>query len=97
MRLHLNHCSLYSLMKKKPDHFVYKAIRQMFKVAGHKYSEDILKQGDWFQKYEWDKSQQKKYKRWFLKTAQKELHLNRAIAEKEYSWFNLMWGLKDKV
>lgn len=66
---------------------------------------DFGKDG-WYSTHSWDKKQEKKFKDWFylfLKNKKKRNEIftyretyNKKIFEDMYSWFNLMWGWKQK-
>ena len=78
--------------KNKIDKFILEAVQQLFKTIGEKYTPEFVLDKTWFQKKQWDVQQEKKFKKWFISTARKRLGWNKTLSEKEYSWFNLMWG-----
>ena len=78
--------------KNKVDKFILEAVKKMFSTIGEKYTAEFVLDKTWFQKKQWDVQQEKKFKKWFISTARKRLGWNKALSEKEYSWFNLMWG-----
>ncbi len=79
----------------KYDKFIKKSLNQMFTVVGFEcFDEKFTKQEDWYTKATWSKIQENKFKQWFIKEAKKDLKFNKVTAEKEFAWFNLMWGWK---
>lgn len=52
----------------------------------------------WFQHFEWTQEESDNYKKWFIEFFQKNVspRLSKKILEKEWQWFNLMYGLKIK-
>lgn len=50
----------------------------------------------WFQYYTWTSEEQSTYKEWFIKFLKNNVKpkLNKERIEREFFWFDLMWGLK---
>lgn len=81
--------------QSKIDKFVYKALDRMFSMVGFDgFDESFTKQDDWYSKKSWSADDQDKFREWFIMTARKDLKWNKKCAEREFSWFNLMWGWK---
>lgn len=81
---------------KKIDIFLTKALTKMFELIGEVYSDDRVKEERWFSKKEWSIEKRNEFKVWFYEQAKKDLKWNKNTIEKEYCWFNLMWGWKVK-
>jgi hypothetical protein len=82
-------------MSNKYDKFVTKALDKMFTYAGFEgLDKEFTKQEDWYMQKTWTQEQSDDFKQWFITEAKKDLKFNRTMAEKEYSWFGLMWGWK---
>ena len=76
--------------------FIENAINKMFEIAGHevRYVDIKNSQEAWYQKYTMTKEQEETWKQWFLKEVVAEKIINKSLAEKEFMWFNLSYGLK---
>jgi hypothetical protein len=82
-------------MSNKYDKFVTKALDKMFTYVGFEgLDKEFTKQEDWYMQKTWTQEQSDDFKQWFITEAKKDLKFNRTMAEKEYSWFDLMWGWK---
>jgi hypothetical protein len=80
---------------KKENEFLEKALDKMFQMVGFDgWDREFTKQPDWFTQKSWPEKDIKNYKSWFLKEIKKDLKLNKQLAEKEWSYFFLMWGWK---
>ena len=68
----------------------------MFVIAGHSVTyEDIKDRKDhWWAEWTMTYSQADEWKVWGAEYLQKNLKLNKVLAEKEMQWVNLQWGLK---
>ncbi len=81
----------------KTNKFLTKALNKMFSVVGMKgWDKDFTKQENWFSLKTWTTKQRDQYKKWFMSEIKKDLKLNKKLAEKEWSWFYLMWGWKEE-
>jgi hypothetical protein len=71
-------------------------INEMFSHAGHDVTfEDVIgRQDAWYTDWEMTVAQHEAWKKWGKKYLMKNLGLLSATAEKEMSWFSLMYGLK---
>lgn len=82
----------------KTDKFVREAIEKMMEMAGkQKTYDEVLEYSkdhpDWFREQSWDISTEEEFKAWFISTIRKQkIVRSKKQAEKEYSYFNLMWG-----
>ena len=95
--LHLENFKEITGMKiKKVDIFLTKALTKMFELIGEVYSDDRVKEERWFSKKEWSEEKSNEFKVWFCEQAKKDLRWDKNTIEKEYGWFNLMWGWKIK-
>jgi len=75
-------------------------IVEMLAYAGHKVNfksiQDWKKETPWYQYYTIKKGRMEKFKEEiFLPRVQKAFKINKDSAEKEWGWFNLMYGLKE--
>ena len=70
----------------------------MFEIANHTMTfEQLLKEEDgWYQRYTMTTEQHKQWKNWTYKKAKKLFRWNKKHIQKEFMWFDLMWGLKIK-
>ena len=80
------------ISEKKVDKFLNKALSKMFQCVGLKYTQEFTKQEDWYMLHSWDAAAIAKYKAWFVAQAQKHFKWTKIKAEKEWSYFFLMWG-----
>ena len=79
---------------KQVDKFLVKALKKMFQCVHIKYTEKFTKQPDWYLLHSWDAATVTKYKAWFIAQARKHFKWTKTKAEKEWSYFFLMWGWK---
>lgn len=49
---------------------------------------------DWFMYYTFTEEEAEEFKKWAILVIKKALKCRKKIAEKEFSWFNLAYGLK---
>jgi len=82
--------------EQKREKAVIDLINQMFIIAGHQVTYDDVKdrKDNWFQQWEMTVQQSDEWKKWGIEYLRKNLKINKASAEKEMLWVNLMWGLK---
>ena len=82
--------------EQKREQAVVDLINQMFIIAGHQVTYDDIKdrKDNWFQQWEMTVEQADEWKKWGVEYLRKNLKINKASAEKEMLWVNLMWGLK---
>jgi hypothetical protein len=68
----------------------------MFVIAGHEVTfEDIKdRKDDWFTQWTMTVAQSEEWREWGIAYLRKNLKMNKGLAEKEMTWFNLQWGLK---
>jgi len=50
----------------------------------------------WCTYYTWTDEESNKFEEWAIDTLRKDMKWSKEKAEKEYGWFNLMYGLKIK-
>ncbi len=79
----------------KYNKFVEKVLKEMFQLVGLEYSPEFCAKKEWYLKKSWDEKTENEFKRFFIKSAQKDLKLNKSMAEKEFLWFNLAYGWKE--
>lgn len=80
---------------KNTDKFLEKAMNKMFQAVGMKgWDKEFTNQKNWFCLKTWTLDQSQEYKKWFLIEIKKDLKITKKQAEKEWSWFYLMWGWK---
>jgi hypothetical protein len=81
------------MSKNKTDKFLEKALDKMFQAVGlASWDRELTKKQNWYMEHSWTEEQIDEYKKWFVRTAIKDLKLNKQLALKEWSWFFLMWG-----
>jgi len=51
---------------------------------------------NWFQYYTFTEEEEKEFHLWFINRLTNTYRCSISLAEREYSYFNLMWGLKLK-
>jgi hypothetical protein len=79
------------------DKFLEKAIDKMFKAVGFEhFDKEFTKQEKWYTLRQWTSQEENEFKNWFISTAQKELRWSKKTSEKEFSYFNLMYGWATK-
>lgn len=82
--------------KTTTQQFLDKAFDKLFQAVGfEKWDKEFTKQDDWYTRKTWTSEQSNEYKKWFLAEVKKDLKLKKIQAEKEWNWFNLMWGWKE--
>lgn len=82
--------------EQKREQAVIDIINQMFVIAGHEVTfEDIKgRKDDWFTQWTMTVAQSEEWREWGIAYLRKNLKMNKKLAEKEMTWFNLQWGLK---
>lgn len=82
-------------MSNKYDKFVNKALDKMFTYVGFEgLDKEFTKQEDWYSQKTWTQEQSDDFKKWFIAEAKKDLKFTKTMVEKEYAWFDMMWGWK---
>lgn len=84
--------------ESKVEKMVKDLINEMFRIAGHNVTyEDIKDRKDnWFQQYTMTLAQNDEFTKYGINYIKTNLPHIKYRAEKEMSWFNMMWGLKIK-
>ena len=73
-----------------------KAMNKMFEAVGLKqWDKEFTKQDGWYTQKTWTKDQSNDFKKWFVQEIKKDLRLKNRQAEKEWQWFDMMWGWKE--
>lgn len=81
----------------KTEKFFHKAIDTMFRAVGFDgFSEEFVKQDHWYSRREWTLRQRNDFRDWFVAAARKDLKWTKRTAENEFSFFDLMWGWRQK-
>ena len=82
--------------EQKQQKAVIDIINQMFIIAGHEVTYDDIKdrKDDWFTDWTMTVAQSEEWREWGIAYLRKNLRMNKTLAEKEMTWFNLQWGLK---
>lgn len=82
---------------EKIGSFFKKALDVMFRAVGFSgFDEDFAKQKDWYSRREWSAQQREDFRKWFVVNAKKDLRWPKRVAEKEFSFFDLMWGWRER-
>ena len=68
-------------------------ILKQFEIIGVEIAIEQLK-GDWFNKYTMTSEQHEQWRLFCLELIRKKLKINKLRAQKEFTWFNLNYGLK---
>jgi hypothetical protein len=55
---------------------------------------DILDSKDWFTKYTMTNDEWEEWKKYSIGLMRDKLRMSKKIAEKEFVWIDLMWGLR---
>jgi len=77
--------------------FLDKAFNKLFQSVGFEsWDKEFSKREDWYMQKTWTTDQSEDYKKWFLTEIKKDLKLKKDRAEKEWQWFNLMWGWREQ-
>jgi hypothetical protein len=71
-------------------------INKMFEIAGHNVTYDDIKvrTDDWYTDWTMTVAQGEQWKEWGTEYLQKNMKLNKKIADIEMRMFNVMYGLK---
>lgn len=82
--------------EQKRQQAVIDIINQMFVIAGHEVTYDDIKdrKDDWFTQWTMTTAQSEEWRAWGVDYLRTKLKMNKKLAEKEMTWFNLQWGLK---
>ena len=84
-------------MDTKLNKFFQEVLDEMFKMVGFKgFDRKFTKQDDWFTKKQWTETQSDEFRDLFIEKSKKDLKWSDRTANKEYQYFNLMWGWKIK-
>lgn len=79
------------------SNFLDKAFNKMFQAVGfEKWDRAFCDQENWYWQRTWTKDQSNEYKKWFITEIKKDMKLKKQQAEKEWQWFDLMWGWKEQ-
>jgi len=83
------------MSKEKTNRFFNKALNQMFTMVGFsKFDPDFTKDPEWFLKKSWDQKTREDFKTWFFKEAKETLRWNKRTCQKEFEYFDFMYGWK---
>jgi len=78
--------------------FLDKAFDKLFQSVGfEKWDKEFSEKPDWYLQKTWSSEQSKEFKKWFLTEIKKDLKFKKERAEKEWAYFDLMWGWKEQV
>jgi len=81
--------------EQKKEQALIDLVNQMFIIAGHNVTyDDISDKENWFQEYTMTVEQAEELKEWGIAYLRKNLKLNKAMAERQMTWFNFQWGLR---
>lgn len=80
--------------RKTTDEVVEGALREMFKRVGaeHEFSLKYCEQEDWYKKRTWTYAEEAEFRKWLVPYLAKEMRTSKKRADREASWFLLMWG-----
>lgn len=83
-------------MRRNNQIIVEALINKMFEISGHKVSfEDVKDRKDeWYAEYTMTNDECIEWMRWGSEYLKKALKINKKIAEREMSSFNLSYGLR---
>ncbi len=86
-----------SAKAQKTEAFLRRAIEAMFKAVGlDAPSESFTQQDGWYTKHEWTDQQRADFRKWFVANARRDMGWTKTAADKEFSYFDLMWGWKSR-
>jgi hypothetical protein len=79
--------------------FFKRAIVKLFAAVGKRATfEEILawaqQDSEWYTRHTWTVAKREAYRKWFLKNCPKDWRKH--TAEREWGWFNLMYGWKEQ-
>ena len=84
--------------QERYENFLKVAITKMLEPYGvdYEYVRDNSTIGEvpWYQYYTWTLQEEETFKVWFLTTFVKKKLGGKMLAERNWMWFNMMWGLK---
>ena len=80
---------------KKKD-FAIEAIHKQFEIAGVDPSVLERDPEEWFNNNTMTQQHHELWKDWFIVECRKRFRTNKKMAEKEFSWFDLAYGLRIK-
>lgn len=79
--------------REKRESFALAAVNRQLEIAG--VNSSVLKEDkEWFRNNTITQKQWEEWKKWFITEAQKTFKFNRRTAEKEFTFFDLNYGLR---
>jgi hypothetical protein len=80
---------------EKTEKLVRDSIDKMMEIAGHKERyNDLVGRDGWYAEMTMTKEQNDQWRDWFVAEAKSVLKWSKTVSLKEFSWLNLMYGLK---
>lgn len=81
------------MKKYDRDAFVMEAIYKELDLAGVSHSV-LEKDKEWFSNNTMNQQQHQQWREWFIAESRKRFRLTKKLAEKEFSYFDLSYGLR---
>jgi hypothetical protein len=81
-------------LQEKRENFVYDAIYKQFEIANVDRSVLETDKEKWFQNNTMTMAQREEWKAWFIAEVKRIFRFNKKYAEREFAYFDLMWGLR---
>jgi len=79
--------------REKRESFTLAAVNKQLEIAAVNFS--VLKEDkEWFRNNTITQKQWEEWKKWFISEARKTFKLNKLAAEKEFTFFDLNYGLR---
>ena len=73
-----------------------KILAEQFKIIGQEYTEDFVKQPEWYLKYTWTGKQEREFCKWLAVYLHVRLHMSMQRAEHTAAMWNLNYGWKQE-
>jgi hypothetical protein len=81
--------------EQKTEQLLRDSINKMMEIAGHKERyDDLLEKENWFTEFTMTPEQEDEWNAWFVSEAKKRMKWPKRTAQREFSYLNLMYGLK---
>lgn len=81
------------MRSKKTDDFIKNALNKMFQFVGFEgFDQNFVKQEEWYSLKSWTEEERETFRTWFLLEAKTKMQWSKKTAEREFAYYDLMWG-----
>lgn len=82
---------------KKYQAFLEKALKMQCRFIGIKYSKKLFDSDSKFIKFTWSFREEERYRKWFIKTARKDLKISNSYAKMFWNYYYLVYAWDYRV